>query len=868
MSDNMISFDAYVAKAYELTAAAKADANAPTGVGVFEGRVVAFGNDFPGAVDAAAVKRNFVESAVAKFGEKFRADFERIVNGEGAALSARTILQVDRFAQGAEATVNRLAAIMNRAAAKSSALKVGTAEIEKLFEGYDLSDERAAAFAAMKADLLAAAGNAEKKLATLLSLKAEVLSNAFGANPDLPVKKAFEAAIDAQADLAGKLRSFNSRTRGQIPGAADLALRADSRGTELLAVTADLSAMKAAGTRGASLAELLARKTLAMHGNTDIISRIDDNLAPLLARVTAVKVSMAEGGGAAECAEAAVVLAELDAAKAEFLKLGAEGVKSGEGAWFADKDLIESTVKVLGEAADDLRTVSEPAAGKVLKNYAEALFTDSFFGQKLFSVDEEGTLGKIRNLALAWAGNPTEKALAELTRACNKAAKATPNPGPEKFLLKLPKRLSQMNELLAKGKTSKAFKTDKMLSLLFDRKLDVKNAMFAMALDLTDDMIDIDINDADLVEKKSLGDGSSNKTYLCTYKTASGKPKTYVFKPGIPADATFGGFCASAEGYREVESTAHLNAAACKIAQALGTPNAVVGVKTGCVNGEFGIMMELAGGASLEDVADNKNNISLGLASWKKVHRLSNPAFEKLSVNFMRGAIDLEWNDWLSGQSDRHWGNYLAKIDDRQNVEIRGIDNDLSFPAWRLGIMRFKVEGKYAEIFLSKLKQAHLPGGSSIKSLAKAYAKNPAFTFAPDGKSFTVDVENAPELAAVVHLTFGVHNIAKPAAIGEDMYNRLREMDKNREELRKALAPHIGEEAIEATFSRLDDMLQHAEELKKKGRVMKDADWDDANLVKAIADDQIPADQKGLPLDEIPTYRLDFYQRDFVQVYN
>lgn len=35
-------------------------------------------------------------------------------------------------------------------------------------------------------------------------------------------------------------------------------------------------------------------------------------------------------------------------------------------------------------------------------------------------------------------------------------------------------------------------------------------------------------------------------------------------------------------------------------------------------------------------------------------------------------------------------------------------------------------------------------------------------------------------------------------------------------------------------------MLQHAEELKKK----------------------------GLPLDEIPTYRLDFYQRDFIQVYN
>ncbi len=53
-------------------------------------------------------------------------------------------------------------------------------------------------------------------------------------------------------------------------------------------------------------------------------------------------------------------------------------------------------------------------------------------------------------------------------------------------------------------------------------------------------------------------------------------------------------------------------------------------------------------------------------------------------------------------EGDRHGRNYMVDVGEDLTVEVKAIDNDQSFPAYRTGLRTYRLEGAAAGIFLSK----------------------------------------------------------------------------------------------------------------------------------------------------------------------
>ena len=84
---------------------------------------------------------------------------------------------------------------------------------------------------------------------------------------------------------------------------------------------------------------------------------------------------------------------------------------------------------------------------------------------------------------------------------------------------------------------------------------------------------------------------------------------------------------------------------------------------------------------------------------------LENQKLGTLRGNLLRELNHLEWADVLSGQVDRHRDNYLVDINTKTgDVKVTGIDNDGSFSARRVGIVKYNIEGLVDNDKLTKLK--------------------------------------------------------------------------------------------------------------------------------------------------------------------
>ena len=135
----MISFNSFVSKAYELAPQGAGSKDSSANVGLLDGHVVKVGFFDRWKVDVAETKRQFVESALAQFGPgvdkvKMRAELEKMVEGGSKTpLSARMIISVSEFVGKNTSTINRLASILNRAAA-NDCRKVSLKNISDIFQ--------------------------------------------------------------------------------------------------------------------------------------------------------------------------------------------------------------------------------------------------------------------------------------------------------------------------------------------------------------------------------------------------------------------------------------------------------------------------------------------------------------------------------------------------------------------------------------------------------------------------------------------------------------------------------------------------------------------------------------------------------------
>ncbi|MCR5414770.1 MAG: hypothetical protein K6F50_08640 [Kiritimatiellae bacterium] len=824
----MIEFESFLAKAYELAAKPGAGGAQGEGVGVLGGKVVSVSH---GAEDAAGVesaKREFVDSAVAKFGEALRAEVEKLVDGSGdKPLSARTILAVDKLGEGSAGMVRQLSALLNRAA-EGGVKQVSANDAKALFAGYDVSAPGAGAFAAAKAEIEGLASAAEQAMKLALALTPEQIVS-MGAGADDPARSAVSNAIDISMRLAEKLGSFLAKTGGEVPGVEAMMIRAQSRAVELNSVVAKLVSLGAQSAGGKSIARLVSEAAFEMHGTVDALSAVEERLAPLMVRIASVK-SGAAAGTKANFEDVDRLLDELSGAKAAVEDIAKNGIKTKDGGtWRPDAMYLKGIARLLENTALDIRDIAVDALPSVLKPLAKGFFP----------FDSSARAVALRNAIVHYSSAPTPANLSAIRKAAKAFAAARPDDMQLKRLLStFADRCADLAANLGKEPLSRKLSGDNLVKLAYEGKLDVATVTGAKAWGATDDMVDLDIADANLIDVSVLGQGQANEVHLCRYRRGDGSVASYVFKPELAGEKGFKGLAGTMEGYSKLQSLVHLNAASKKIAELLGTPGIVVGAKVGCLHGLFGVFMEVAPGNSMGDMKPGGRGY--GLQSKNSVRSLTNGQFATLAGNFLKAGSDLEWNDWLSGQVDRHWGNYFLKIDVNQNVSVKGIDNDLSFPSWRLGMTRFRLTGRHLSVFLRYLKQCGKIADATLGALRRVEGNHPAFTFFDGEDKVEIDLSKARELQETLKDCLGFQVVFKPTAISRDMFDRLMALDGDREKLRTELAPHIPEAAIDATMRRLDEMVAHAKELQKKGRVLDDGAWTDVQLLKQMQKEQNP----------------------------
>ncbi|MCL2029295.1 MAG: hypothetical protein FWG97_02620 [Deltaproteobacteria bacterium] len=343
-------------------------------------------------------------------------------------------------------------------------------------------------------------------------------------------------------------------------------------------------------------------------------------------------------------------------------------------------------------------------------------------------------------------------------------------------------------------------------------------------------------NTTEVLEAKALGAGACNTVTLYTFfqgDNQSGKPVSLVFKPEIDAKLGMTKLFLSRLGYSPMTRVVDLNTASCFVADQIGCGNVLAQSTAGCVDGRFGLFMELAPGHTAYDWMSRADNTS----ESKIVSQLKqNGKLDAARASLQKELCKLEWADLLSGQLDRHGQNYLLDINPHTGeVKVTGIDNDASFSHGMLG------PGKF---MLQRAMHAASPPGQRVEAVD---------AFIPALKKDALE-----RLQNVI----GINQSNMPELIDRDIYDRLMAINtaNYREQLRVLLRGD--EAALGAAMSRLAQARALATELFDKGRVI--GGWPAARVDGMSIHDfyvkQDKAQQKKL--GGLSVLRLGFYARD------
>ena len=193
--------------------------------------------------------------------------------------------------------------------------------------------------------------------------------------------------------------------------------------------------------------------------------------------------------------------------------------------------------------------------------------------------------------------------------------------------------------------------------------------------------------------------GAASTVMLCTYRGDGGDEVNLVFKPEKGAKQGMIYFPLLNLGYAGETRFMQLNVAAFRSAEAIGCGDVVARSAIGMSDGRMGLFMEQAPGCTANDIRSGKacaftaDGRTMGLA--EAFARLEGRGLRlRAEGNLMRGLNRLEWADILSGQADRHRGNYLVSVNaDNGEVKVTGIDNDGSFGSRKVGATRLDITG-------------------------------------------------------------------------------------------------------------------------------------------------------------------------------
>lgn len=189
-----------------------------------------------------------------------------------------------------------------------------------------------------------------------------------------------------------------------------------------------------------------------------------------------------------------------------------------------------------------------------------------------------------------------------------------------------------------------------------------------------------------------LGSGGIGTAYNATFGD-----KDLVFKEETPVgDALLSGGVTNEIGSMRAVASKEVD-------DLLGT-DVLTGTELAEAGGKYGIAMEKAVGTPTRQKEDVSDITDKSLFEGHYVSPNKNETFLDTGVDYsdpvvQKGLVDLQINDVISGQLDRHAGNYVVEQNENgQATGVRGFDNDLSFPSqmgdWQTRIQETKKSGR------------------------------------------------------------------------------------------------------------------------------------------------------------------------------
>ena len=711
-----------------------------------------------------------------------------------------------------------------------------------------------------------------------------------------PVTVAVKAAVEAQealsaalGDLSQKLAESDDVDAEMQESFTGLKFQCDRRATEIYSVVVrmhDLAQQDAVSGvideqvleyLTATFKELMPREAILMHGTAEALdtmrAKFNEQLQPLAEKLDAFK---ADGNRTLSVQEAAELDAAMVTMKNTLANVRRNGVEIQPGQYTeVDKTLLDEMEKILADAHEQIDGVKE----KSIVRSRTALLREVRLTLDLYSLPNGKAImdGGGKNNAVLKQYNDATKEMFDLFEKVRIGARpmeefdaafaACKSHIPDKDALYgtmkqagfdnatavnlyrmingLDVVAAQFKELMRHGENLKANNDDSMVMAGVVRKIMLGEERLSVYVEAKSrgfqaDDVDPRTDPSNIAGSRELGSGIASTTYLLT--THSGEE--LVFKPELDSRIGLHGLALGGKGaYLDSQKTANLNLATQQTAKTFGCEDIVVKYSVGVHDGQFGCFMEKAKGSTGEQLYNEVPEENGGIAPANLKTAITDPA-ERANIQgkIAQKLNKLMWLDLITGQGDRHWGNYFIHIDKTTHeVTLKAIDNDASFSAIRVGAQKYVIPVGENEKFKNKLwdvcEKLHQVSGR-WSEYNKCLKNDPGFT-ENDDNTLTVDLSKVkyPELAMALLGTIGPKSIVMPEEIDREFYDKLIEMDNNpakKEAYLQSIAPRISPEALRAAEGRLNDAIEHAKKLAGQGKVYGEDKWRDPSVLSQM----------------------------------
>lgn len=362
----------------------------------------------------------------------------------------------------------------------------------------------------------------------------------------------------------------------------------------------------------------------------------------------------------------------------------------------------------------------------------------------------------------------------------------------------------------------------------------------------TEEMLEKDFTKEKLVSSSVLGKGSVNEVKKIAYRADNGEIRNLVFKSeGISYVGLRTLVLGQYGAYDKYQQTAKLNFASSKTAEFLGTPEVITKTTVGVLDGNYGIFMEYAPGMEGESLL-KYSTMPPELKSIRNKGYDPNDTGQHLLIGSLaKGYTDLQWNDLLAGQGDRHCGNYKINIENGK-CRVIGLDNDMCFSKNRSGLSKFKINKNQQELFNEyyeryfcamhgyKSRKLKNPDSAESKEYQQAREKSVREI---DDKYIEVDLgaeDVDPALMTACAEVIGFKSVLPPPYMSMSMYEKLNDAENIRKMTdmwKLSLDPESADNAV----ARLGEMQALAEKYKNEGRILSDNRWGDGDVIAKLS---------------------------------